>query len=220
MLCRTTEKLKKYVKILCCSLKLVTASTKLAADYSKQVHVMSDVPHLGYSFQPRRIQMLYKHYKLLLLNHLTQQFNLQLVQFSFVQRFTDRENALQDEAYKQYLSLNCWKGRGMDNCGLLHSFVTHECTRLSSWHPTITVFTERDELQWIHTIFHPKEVNFHEAFSSKTLWMCQNTWIVQSSSKCVGKLLFQMSLGWSFHQERPKHPLLNFFLNTLYISSA
>lgn len=36
---------KKQVNILCFSLKL-------AADYSRQLHAMSDVPHVGGSFQP------------------------------------------------------------------------------------------------------------------------------------------------------------------------
>lgn len=124
--------------------------TKLAANYSKQVHATSDAPHLRDSSQLWRLQMPFKHYELLPLNHLTQQFNLQLVQLVLF----SASQAENKEAHKQYLSLNCWEGRRMDNCGSLHSFITHECPGLSSLHPPITVFTDRDEPKQTRAFFH------------------------------------------------------------------
>lgn len=111
------------------------SSEKLAVSYSKQVLVRSGAPHLGDSSQPWGLQLPFKHYELFLLNQLTQQFNLQLVQLVLFS-VSQAENK---EAHKQYLSLYCWEGRRMDNCRSLRSFITHECPGLSNLHPLITV---------------------------------------------------------------------------------
>lgn len=110
--------------------------------------------------------MPFKHYELLLLNHLNQQFNLQLVQLVLLSA-SQKENK---EAHKQYLSPYCWEGRRMDNCGSLHSFITQECPGLmSSLHPPITVCTNRAEPKQTCAFFQLSEVNFQELFSLKAL---------------------------------------------------